>query len=49
MRIIAFIEGYKAIKKILNYLSIYEFKRDRPHPKDLLLQFHLMVKSKMII
>ena len=33
MRIIAFIEGYKVVKKILNYLGIYEFKKDRPPPK----------------
>ncbi|MHB8280608.1 MAG: hypothetical protein ACYDIA_23635 [Candidatus Humimicrobiaceae bacterium] len=32
-RIIAFIEDYKIIKKILDYLGIYEFKRDRPHLK----------------
>lgn len=31
-RIIAFIEDYKIIKKILDYLGIYEFKRDRPPP-----------------
>jgi len=35
MRIIAFIEDYKVIKKILDYLGIYEFKRDRPPPKRL--------------
>ena len=33
MRIIAFIEDYKVLKKILDYLDIYEFKRDRPHLK----------------
>ena len=33
MRIIAFIEDYKVIGKILNYLGIFEFKRDRPPPK----------------
>jgi len=33
MRIIDFIEDYKVIKKILDYLGIYEFKRDRPPPK----------------
>ena len=32
MRIIAFIEDYKVVKKILDYLGIYEFKRDRPPP-----------------
>ena len=35
MRIIAFIEDYKVVKKILDYLGIYEFKRDRPPPKTL--------------
>ena len=30
MRIIAFIEDYKVVKKILDYLGIDEFKRDRP-------------------
>jgi GTP cyclohydrolase II len=29
MRIIAFIEDYKVIRKILDYLGIYEFKRIR--------------------
>ena len=33
MRIIAFIEDYKIIRKILYYLGIYEFKRDIPPPK----------------
>ena len=32
MKIIAFIEDYKVIKKILDYLKIYEFKRKRPPP-----------------
>ena len=35
MRIIAFIDDYKVIRKILDYLGIYEFKRDRPPPKRL--------------
>mgnify|MGYP005856477261 CR=1 FL=1 len=35
MRIIAFIEDCKVIKKILDWLSIDEFKRDRPLPKKL--------------
>ena len=35
MRIIAFIEDYGVIRKILDYLGIYEFKRDRPPPKTL--------------
>jgi len=33
MRIIAFIEDYKIVKKILDWLSIYEFERKRPPPK----------------
>ena len=33
MRIIAFIEDYRVVKKILDYLGIYEFKRDRPPPR----------------
>jgi len=35
MRIIAFIEDYKVIRKILNWLGIDEFKRVRPPPKKL--------------
>jgi hypothetical protein len=35
MLIIAFIKDYKVVKKILDWLGIYEFKRDRPHPKRL--------------
>ncbi len=35
MRIIAFIEDYKVIKKILDCLGIDEFRRDRPPPKTL--------------
>ena len=35
MRIIAFIEDYGVIRKILDYLGIYEFKRDRPPHKKL--------------
>ena len=35
MRIIAFIEDYKVIRKILDYLGIHEFKRVRPPPKRL--------------
>ena len=34
MRIIAFIEDYKVIRKILDYLGIYEFERDRPPPRE---------------
>ena len=33
MRIIAFIEDYKVVKKILDYLGIYEFERKRPPPR----------------
>ncbi len=32
MRIIAFIEDYKVVKKILDYLGIYEAQRKRPPP-----------------
>ena len=35
MRIIAFIDDYKVVRKILDYLGIYEFKRVRPPPKTL--------------
>ena len=35
MRMIAFIEDYKVIRKILDYLGIYEFKRYRPPPRAL--------------
>ena len=33
MRIIAFIEDYKVVKKILDYLGIYEFGKKRALPK----------------
>lgn len=33
MRIIAPVEDYKIVKKTLDYLGIYEFKRKRPPPK----------------
>ncbi|MBM3701867.1 MAG: hypothetical protein FJW63_02555 [Actinobacteria bacterium] len=33
MKIIAFIEDYKIVKKILDYLSIYESQRKRPPPR----------------
>jgi len=33
MRIIAFIEDYRVIRKILDYLGIFEFIRDGPPPK----------------
>ena len=36
MRIIAFIEDCKVIKKTLDQLGIDEFKRDRPPPKKIL-------------
>ena len=32
MRIIAPVEDYKVVKKILDYLGIREFKRKRPPP-----------------
>ncbi|MCJ7471914.1 MAG: hypothetical protein MUP02_03795, partial [Actinobacteria bacterium] len=32
MRIIASIEDYKVVKKILDYPGIHEFKRKRPPP-----------------
>jgi hypothetical protein len=35
MIIIAFIEDYKVVKKILDYLRIDEFKRDRTPPRSL--------------
>lgn len=28
-----FIEDYKVVKKILDYLKIFEFKRERPPPE----------------
>jgi hypothetical protein len=33
MRIIAPVEDYKIVKKILDWLGIYEFERKRPPPK----------------
>jgi len=33
MRIIAFIEDYKVVKKILDYLGIYEFGKKRSPPR----------------
>ncbi len=33
MRIIAFIEDYKIVKKILDHLGIYEFEKKRSPPK----------------
>ena len=33
MRIIAFIEDYKIVKKILDYVGIYEFGKKRSPPK----------------
>ena len=33
MRIIAFIEDYKIVKKILDYLGIYEFGKKRSPPR----------------
>ena len=33
MKIITFIEDYKIVKKILDYLGIFEFERKGPPPK----------------
>jgi len=33
IRIIAFIEDYKVVKKILDYPGIYDFKRDKSPPR----------------
>ena len=33
IRIITFIEDYKVVKKILDWLGIYEFERKRPPPR----------------
>ena len=33
MMIVAFIEDYKVVKKILDYLGIYELERKRPPPR----------------
>jgi len=33
MRIIAFIEDYRIVKKIFNYLGIYEFGKKRSPPR----------------
>ena len=33
MKIIAFIEDYKVVRKILDYLGIYEFGKKRAPPK----------------
>ncbi len=33
MKIIAFIEDYKVIKKILDHLGVYEFDKKRAPPK----------------
>ncbi len=33
MKIIAFIEDYKVVKKILDHLGIYEFGKKRAPPK----------------
>ena len=39
MIFIAFIEDYKVIRKILDYLGIYEFERDRPPPRVLAVAY----------
>ena len=50
MRIIAFIEDYKVKRKILDYLGIFEFKRDRPVSQEVCsFKTHLMIMRKMII
>jgi len=49
MRIIAFIDDYKVIRKILDYLGIYEFKRDKPRQNLWQLQTHFMTMHKTII
>ena len=33
MRIIAFIEDYRIVKKILDYLGVYEFGKKRSSPR----------------
>ncbi|MBU4313983.1 MAG: hypothetical protein KJ821_04235 [Actinobacteria bacterium] len=33
MRVIAFIEDYRIVKKILDYLGIYEFGKKRSPPR----------------
>ena len=33
MRIIAFIEDYRIVKKILDYLGVYEFGKKRSPPR----------------
>ena len=33
MRTIAFIENHNVIRKVLDYLGIYELKRDSPPPR----------------
>ena len=43
MRIIAFIEDYKVIRKIPDWLGIYEFKRDRLPPKRLSVDVILQI------
>ena len=32
MEVIAFFKDYKVIRKTLDYLRIYEFRKDRPPP-----------------
>jgi len=49
MRIIAFIEDYKVIKKSLTGLAYMNLKETGPRQKDLLLQIHLMIMHRMII
>ena len=46
MRIIAFIEDCKVIRKILDWLGIDEFRRDRPSPK---IQLILITNTRFFI
>ena len=49
MRIIAFIDDYKIVRKILDWLGIdVSLKETDPHPRHLLRQTHLMTMHKMI-
>jgi len=52
MRIVAFIEGYKIVKKILDYLGIYKLERKRPSPRINTtpeeFNIHLMLQVQLI-
>lgn len=43
------LKNYKVVRTVLDYLTIYEFKRDRPPPGNWLLLILLMTTSVMII